>query len=109
MHSDLDCKVGDHTCAHIKYEVLLCIQICEHFHESARGTLAKGAKNCTMSVLKGHLSGINPNMIIGWVNKSAPPPVISLERTYQRPALAQPVLDQLECQVCLDIITQAMV
>ena len=73
MHSDRECKVGDYTCAHMKYEVLLCIQICEHFHESARGALAKGAKKKrTMSVLKGGLPGINPNMSIGCVNKTAP-------------------------------------
>ena len=50
-------------------------------------------------------------MIIGCVNKSAPPPVISSEHSYPRPPLAKDnlsVLDQLECPVCLDIVTQPM-
>ena len=60
---------------------------------------------------KGRLPVITPNMIIGCVNKSAPPPVISPEHPYPRPPLAKhnlSVLDQLECPVCLDILTQPM-
>ena len=63
------------------------------------------------NVTKGRLPGITPNMIIGSVNKSAPPPVISSEHSYPRPPLAKDnlsVLDQLECPVCLDILTQPM-
>ena len=55
-------------------------------------------------VSKGHLAGITPNMIIGCVNKSAPPPVILSEHPYPRPPLAKDnlsALDQLECPVCV--------
>ena len=64
---------------------------------------AKGAKKLHNVSTERALIRNNPNMIIGCVNKSAPPPVISLERPYPRPSLAQdnlPVLDQLECPVC---------
>ena len=84
--------------------------MCEHFHESAKGALAKGAEK-QHNVTKGRLPGITPNMIIESVNKSAPPPVISSEHSYPRPPLAKDnlsVLDQLECPVCLDILTQPM-
>ena len=84
--------------------------MCEHFHESAKGALAKGAEKLH-NFTKGRLPGITPNMIIGSVNKSAPPPVTSSEHSYPRPPLAKDnlsVLDQLECPVCLDILTQPM-
>ena len=50
-------------------------------------------------------------MIIGCVNKSAPPLVISPENPDPRPPLTKnnlSVLNQLECPVCLDILTQPM-
>ena len=78
-------------------EVLLCIQMCEHFHGSAKGALAKGTER-QHKVKKGRLPGITPNMIIGFVNTSAPPPVISPEHPHPRPPLAKgnlAVLDQL--------------
>ena len=84
--------------------------MCEHFHESAKGTLAKGAEK-QHNVTKGRLPGITPNMIIGSVNKSAPSPVITSEHSNPRPPLAKgnlSVLDQLECPVCLDILTEPM-
>ena len=51
------------------------------------------------------------NMIIGCVNKSASSLVISPEHPDSSPPLAidhLSVLDQLECPVCLDILSQPM-
>ena len=77
------------------------------FIKNAKGALAKGVEK-QHNVSKGRLPGIT---IIGCVNKSAPPPVISSEHPYPRPPLAKnnlSVLDVLECPVCLDIQTQPM-
>ena len=73
MHSDLECKVGDYTCAHIKYEVLLCIQICEHFMkvQEAHLQMEQQQQKNTHTQCQWRLPGINPSMIIGCVNKSA--------------------------------------
>ena len=84
-HSDQECKVaGDYTCPH----KMKCIQMCEHIHENAKGALAKGVEK-QHNVRKGRLPGITPNMIIGCVNKSAPPPVISSEHHNPRPPVAK--------------------
>ena len=104
MHSDLECKVGDYTCAHIKYEVLLLYRCVSTIMKVQEAHLQKEQKNCT-------IPGINPNMIIGCVNKTAPPPVIS--REHPDPRLPLPkhnlsVLNQFEYSVFLDIVTQPM-
>ena len=80
--------------------------MCEHFHENAKCALSKRVEK-QHNVSKGRLPGITPNMIIGCVNKCAPPQVISSEHPYPRPPVEKnnlSVLDQLVCPVRLDIL-----
>ena len=84
------------------------LQMCEHFHASAKGGNPKGARPTTG---RGRIPGVTPNMIISRINSIAPRPIISPEHPFPRPPLSKDnlsvsVLNQLECPLCVDILAQ---
>ena len=84
------------------------LQMCEHFHASAKGGNPKGARPTTG---RGRIPGVTPNMIISRINSISPRPIISPEHPFPRPPLSKDnlsvsVLNQLECPLCVDILAQ---
>ena len=100
-HSNQECQIKGVGGEHVTKNALL--QMCEHFHASAKGGNPKGARPTTG---RGRIPGVTPNMIISRINNIAPPPIISPEHPCPRPPLSKDnlsvsVLNQLECPYVL--------
>ena len=105
-HSNQKCKVKGVRGEHVTKTAPL--QMCEHFHASAKGGNPKGARPTTG---RGRIPGATPNMIIARINSIAPPPINLPEHAFPRPPLSKDnlsvsVLNQLECPLCVDILAQ---